>query len=259
MIDFYGDRKLSFYTTKRESAPLAVAIHRSTPELKPLKSPPPLVAGAPHDLAEKTYVFDVWAVNTTVRDADVHLEIRLFDTETGELREKRRLGRRALPSNRSLELIEDFEVDDKTVVQAIMLDSRGSIIARASDWPQPLKYVHLPPSYDIRLQVLDGRVEITSNFPVKGLELYMASEERKVTWDDNCVDVFPDDTYVINATGVMEGDDVRMRYYGMDWVPNEPDEHVSPKVHINGSSAPLVNGSSKAVLNGSTDDSASAA
>ncbi|SPN99299.1 related to beta-mannosidase [Cephalotrichum gorgonifer] len=234
MIDFYGERKLAFYSTKRASAPLAIGIHRSTPDLKLLTSPPPQVPGAPHDLSQKSYVFDVWAVNTSLLAADVIVEVRLFDTETGELREKQILGPQTLLPNRSLELVEDVKVDDKTAVQAILSDSAGRIVARASDWPQPLKYVRLPPSYDINLQVLDGRVEVSSNVPLKCLELYMADNDRKVCWDDNGVDVFPSDTYVINATGLVEGDDVRMRYYGVDWIANKANLKASVETFMNG-------------------------
>lgn len=149
------------------------------------------------------------------------VQVRLLDTETGQVRNRIILEHQTIPSNRSLELIEDCEVDNKTAVQAIMLDAQGHVIARASDWPQPLKYVHLPPSYCIRLQVLDGKVEVISNAPVKGLELYLADGERKVCWDDNCVDVFPGDKYVIKAKGLVQDDDVRIRYYGIDWVLNK--------------------------------------
>jgi beta-mannosidase len=215
LIDFYGDRKLAYYAVKRESTPLALGIHRSTPELKRLKSPPPQLLGPPHDLAEKKYIFDVWAVNTTLQGASVSVDVRMYDIETGELREKRSLGAQTLASNRATELVEDWSVDDKTAVQAIMFDSEGRIIARASDWPQPLKYVHLPASYEVKLRVLDGKVEISSNAPVKGVELYMADEEDvHVRWEDNGVDVFPGDVYTINAPGLVEGDDVRVRYYG---------------------------------------------
>jgi beta-mannosidase len=91
MIDFYGERKLAYYSTKRESAPLAIGIARSTPELKAMREPPPQILGPPHDLSEKKYIFDVWGVNTTLSDANVRVEVRLFDIATGKvLQEKTR-------------------------------------------------------------------------------------------------------------------------------------------------------------------------
>lgn len=220
MIDFYGERKLAFYAVKRESAPIVIGIHRSTPELKRLRSPPPQVPGAPHDLAKKDYIFDMWAVNTTLQEIVANVELRLFDTETGNLLDKTVLDRQALPSNRSVGLMADHKVDDRTAIQAIARDIDGRVIARASDWPQPLKHVHLPPSYDINLRILDGEVEVTSSAPLKSLELYITDENRHLTWGDNGIDVFPGDVYAIGVKGLLEGDDIGMRYYGMEWIPN---------------------------------------
>jgi beta-mannosidase len=161
----------------------------------------------------------MWALNNTLQDQTVMVELRLVDTETGQVRERKSFDKQVLPPNRSLELTVDHKVDDRTAVQAIMLKADGQVIGRGSDWPQPLKYVHLPALYDIKVNVQDGKVEVTSNAPVKGLELYIPDESRKVYWDDNCIDVFPGDTYVVNCTGLTKEDDVRIRFYGMDWIP----------------------------------------
>jgi beta-mannosidase len=220
MIDFYGERKLAFYAVKRESAPLVIGLHRSTPDLKRLKSPPPRVPGAPHDLSKKDYIFDIWAVNTTLQEITLNVELRLFDTETGNVLDKNVLERQVLPSNRSMELMADQKVDDRTAIQAIARDIDGRVIARASDWPQPLKHVHLPTSYDVKLRILNGKVEVISSAPVKSLELYITDENRHITWGDNGLDVFPGDVYVIDAEGLLEGDNVGVRYYGMEWIPN---------------------------------------
>lgn len=231
MIDFYGERKLAFYAIKRESAPLIIGIHRSTPELKKRKSPPPQISGAPHDLSQNAYIFDVWTVNTLSHGKVANIEIRLFDIQTGHVHKEIFLQPQALAANCSLELMKDQEVDDRTAVQAIMRDVQGYVIARASDWPQPLKHVLLPPSYHINLQVLNDKVQITSDRPVKALELYLMDEKRHVSWGDNGIDVFPGDVYVINALGLLEGDDLGMRYYGLEWVVNEPRRHDPTKAH----------------------------
>lgn len=67
----------------------------------------------------------------------------------------------------------------------------------------------------IELTVMDGLVEIRSETPVKYVQLYLADGSRdNVIWEDNGVDVFPRDVYVIKAQGLEKGDDVRMRFYG---------------------------------------------
>lgn len=218
MVDFYGEKKLAYFTTMHESAPHSLGINRSTPELKKLKSPPPQVLAPPHDLAPKHYVFDVWAVNGTLKDFHAQIEVRLYDIATGVLREEKCMGVQALPSNRTTELLEDLSVDERTAVQAIMKDARdGHVIARASDWPQPLKYVTLSASPGVTVSVLDGKLEIRAKVPVKGVVVSAVPDDRDVGFEDNGVDVFPDDVYTIHARGLAKDDKVEVRYYGSDF------------------------------------------
>lgn len=216
MVDFYGEKKLAYFSTKRDSAPLALGISRSTPEMKKLKSPPPQVLAPPHDHSTKHYFFDVWGVNGTLKDVSVQIELRTYDIATGALREEKSLGVQTLSANRSTELIEDVSVDDKTAVQAIMKDTMdGHVIARASDWPQPLKYVTLSASPNVTVTALDGKVEIRADAPVKGV-VVSVSDDREVVFEDNGVDVFPGDVYTIHAQGLSKDDKVEVRYYGSD-------------------------------------------
>lgn len=216
MVDFYGERKLAYFSTMRDSAPLALGISRSTPELKKLKSPPPQVLAPPHDHSLKHYIIDFWAVNGTLKDVLAQVELRMYDIATGTLREGKSLGVQSLSANRSTELLEDVSVDDKTAVQAIMRDTKdGHIISRASDWPQPLKYVVLSASPNVTVSVLDGKLEIRTGAPVKGL-VVSVSDDRDVVFEDNGVDVFPDDVYTIHARGLDKDDKVDVRYYGSD-------------------------------------------
>lgn len=216
MVDFYGEKKLAYFSTKRDSAPLALGIIRSTPELKKLKSPPPQILAPPHDHTTKHYFFDLWAVNGTLKDDSAEVKLRIFDIATGTLRDEKSLGVQMLGANRSTELLEDVSVDDKTVVQAIMKDPKdGHIIARASDWPQPLKYVTLSASPNVTVSVLDGKLEIRVEAPVKGV-VVSVPDDRDAVFEDNGVDVFPGDVYTIHARGLAKDDKVEIRYYGSD-------------------------------------------
>lgn len=216
MVDFYGEKKLAYYSTKRDSAPLALGISRSTPELKKLKSPPPQILAPPHDHGPKHYIFDLWAVNGTLKDVSAQVELRTYDIATGTLREEKLLEAQALSANRSTELLEDVSVDEKTAVQAILKSAQdGHVIARASDWPQPLKYVTLPSSPNVTVSVLDGKLEIRTEAPVKGV-VVSVPDDRDVVFGDNGVDVFPGDVYTIQAQGLVKDDRVEVRYYGSD-------------------------------------------
>lgn len=209
---------MAYFMTKRDSAPLALGISRSTPELKKLKSPPPQILAPPHDLAPKKYICDVWAMNGTLQDAQTHIEIRLYDISSGVLREKKSMRAQSLLFNRTTELMEDLSVDERTAVQAIMRDTRdGHVISRASDWPQPLKYINLCPSPHLSVSVLDGKLEIQASVPVKGLLVSVVPDDRDVELEDNAIDVFPNDVYTILARGLKKDDKVEVRYYGSDF------------------------------------------
>lgn len=201
----------------RDSALLSLGISRSTPELKKFKSPPPQVLAPPHDLAPKDYVFDVWALNGTLGDVHVQIEVRMYDIESGVLREERLMGTQILSPNRSIEVLEDLSIDGKTSVQAIMRDPQNRrVIARASDWPQPLKFITLSGSPDVSVLALDGKLEIRSRVPVKGI-VVSVPDDRDVGFEDNGVDVFPDDVYTIYASGLVKGEKIGVRYYGSDF------------------------------------------
>jgi beta-mannosidase len=153
----------------------------------------------------------------TVNNFDAKIEVRLFDIMTGALVEEKYLPLCSLAANRTTELAADLAVLQTTAIQARMLTPDGAVIARASDWPQPLKYVLLPCALDmgIAVTVMEGLVKIRSETPVKCVQLYLADGSRNdVIWEDNGVDVFPGDVYVIKAPGLEEGDDVRIRFYG---------------------------------------------
>lgn len=156
-------------------------------------------------------------MNGTLDDVQVQVEVRLYDIATGALREEKSLKDQAILSNCTTELVEDFSVDDGTAVQAIMKDSRDDhVIARASDWPQPLKHVTLSESPELTVTVLDGWLEIRTKAPVKGVVVSVVPDDRDVDFEDNGVDVFPDDVYTINASGLVKDDKVEARYYGSD-------------------------------------------
>jgi beta-mannosidase len=156
-------------------------------------------------------------MNGTLEDAHVQIEVRMYDIESGVLREKKILGNQILSPNRATELLEDLSVDEKTSVQAIMRDTQdGRVIARASEWPQPLKYVTLSGCPDVSVSVLDGKLEIQSRVPVKGI-VVSVPDDRDVGFEDNGIDVFPDDVYTIYASGLVKGEKIAVRYYGSDF------------------------------------------
>ena len=74
---------------------------------------------------------------------------------------------------------------------------------------------------------------VTVDTPLKALELYVHDQghDRVIRWEDNGIDVFPGDTYVVKAGGLQDDDEVGVRFYGA--------ERVSYKVqHVNTAQKP---------------------
>ena len=88
---------------------------------------------------------------------------------------------------------------------------RGECIARDVDWPQPLKYLDFG-DRGVQVKAVNGKYTVTSARPTKGLWL----EERDgVTLSDNCIDVIPGDTQVINVKGDIV-EKPMIKYLGSD-------------------------------------------
>lgn len=100
-----------------------------------------------------------------------------------------------------------------TVVAVRLLNSDGSILARASDWPQPLKYLKLTRP-DIRPTVSQDQVRITTDRPVKVVCLMQRKSDRISKWTDNGFDLFPGNDRTIGCAGIQEGDHVETRFLG---------------------------------------------
>ena len=104
----------------------------------------------------------------------------------------------------------DGQIPKPIVVQARLLDSGGSVIARYSNWPEPWKYLLFPdPKLDI--QVDGDEVTLKCEKPIKGIVLDVEGEECQ--WSDQAIDLFPGDSQVIIAKG-LKGRQVKARYLG---------------------------------------------
>lgn len=129
----------------------------------------------------------------------------------------------SLPVNQSIEL-KKIEYLEGTMVHMRLEKEDGTVIARGSWWPQPLRY-GLYPCMDPGLKVAleksnigdstEWRIVSTTKRAIKGLWFYIENDEnRSVVFDDNMVDVVPGDIYVILVRGVVIGDVLKVRYMG---------------------------------------------
>jgi beta-mannosidase len=185
MIDYYLRHKPALYAVRRALAPITPGLSRTADSV------------------------ELWVVNGTVAAADVEVELRTW-TLGGDLVALEKL-RVSLPPNRTTELGQ-FGFDPGS---ALIFDARlivnDRIVARASLWPEPFKYLTLPDPVIVLDLAPGDYLHIRAARPAKGVVL---SAGDGVAWSDNYLDLMPGDEQVIHAGGLGERP-VSVRWLGM--------------------------------------------
>lgn len=213
ICDYYMRPKHAYYTVKREMAPISIGITRCEHR-------------HPRDKFTRVHVdviqqLEVWGSNLTLEDMSVDCVIKGWDVETGkEIYNKTVASNLVLQENRSTEIIampvpaRNAGDEARTVIAAYLFRD-GKQIARYVNWPEPLKYLHLPKPKLLEADLSkDGRtVEISAEVPVKGVAL--ECEDDDVVFDDNLVDIVPGEVVSIQVKGANKGSVITTRYLGM--------------------------------------------
>ncbi|KAJ7688246.1 glycoside hydrolase superfamily [Mycena rosella] len=111
-----------------------------------------------------------------------------------------------------------FTTTHSVVVAARLLDAAdGAVLARAADWPQPLRFVEpallRDPGLALAVDTATGAVTVRAARPVKGLVLSAVGDGDDVRWSDNALDVMPGDPQVVVAAG-LAGREIAVAFLG---------------------------------------------
>lgn len=120
-----------------------------------------------------------------------------------------------VPPNGAVENLRILPVDEDSpaVVQVRVWGDNGRLLARETNWPQPLKYCVFPErGVQMQWDVEGKEVGVSAERPVKGL---VFEEVEGVVWGDNCLDLMPGDTQIVKVAG-LKGKRVTWRWYGMN-------------------------------------------
>lgn len=201
LVDSAMRRKLAYYTTKRNYAPIIVGIDRQVQ-----KEPKNEFTHVDVDTLVRA---EIWGSNLTLRPFHGELEISLF-TLSGTLIEKNQVDINMAP-NRSANLnVNVLPSNEEPVIVSARLLKDGKAIARYVDWPQPLKYLAFVRD-GVTVRVEGEIITVSSTVPVKGLELFV--EDKDVIFEDNCLDVVPGDVQTIKVQG-LGNSKVKWQYLG---------------------------------------------
>ena len=93
-------------------------------------------------------------------------------------------------------------------VLAARLEVAGRVLARATLWPEPFKYLHLPDPAIAVERAGDDTLRVRCERPAKGV--WLAAGDG-VAWGDNMLDLLPGDEQVVAAPGLGAGE-VQVRH-----------------------------------------------
>ena len=185
MVDYYLRPKPAYYSVRRELAPIVVGL-------------------ATHDEQHAA----AWAVNATRQPLDVHLSLQWW-TLDGELVDEQQHAYTLAPNQATELQTMHFVTAEGHVLSARLLDD-GQVVARATLWPEPFKYLTLPEP-GIQVERLDEEtLSLQTRRPAKGAWL---TAEDGVKWSDNMLDLLPGERYIIKAEGLKEDSVVHV-----DWL-----------------------------------------
>jgi beta-mannosidase len=166
-------RKPAWYVIKRELAPLVVG------------------------LAQDAGGAEVWAVNGLQTSLEAELVLRLWQLDGQQAREEHRPV--VLPANQATALNRFTYDTERQLIASAQLVVGNKIVARATLWPEPFKYLTLPDP-EVEVTRLDERrLRLRARRPAKGVWVEAGPE---VHWSDNLLDLLPGDEQIITTEGL---------------------------------------------------------
>ncbi|CAI5755552.1 unnamed protein product [Candida verbasci] len=190
IIDFEGRLKLAYYGIKRELKNEVVGLYRSGG------------AGNGRQTILKFDSITVWGIG----DADL-LKIDYY-TSNGDFFDNEMFN---VNSTRDISIIlQDHLVYHENLIIQLRTFNASKLVARSSDWPLS-KYINIDPNLCIDY-LHDGKFKLSTNKPVKGLELYF---DNDYLFSDNGIDLFPNDPQIIQVYNFNQSDikNVKYRFY----------------------------------------------
>lgn len=178
IVDYWQRPKPSYYTFRREMAPLALGLANVSAQCVAL-----------------------WAVNGQLFPLEGKICVQTWNLEGTLLNEQD--FPILLAPNQASELGELIcRGQAQEIVSAQFLQGQ-QVLAQTTLWPEPFKYLALPDP-EITLEKLPGdQVRLEARRPARGVWL---STTASVKWSDNMLDLLPSVPRVVTAEGLGEAD-----------------------------------------------------
>ncbi|KAJ6484976.1 glycoside hydrolase family 2 protein [Mycena vitilis] len=213
IVDYFLRPKPAYFTIARELRPFTVGMTRKDKQVFPSE-----LSSAQFTIET---ILEVWGTNSTLVDKMVTVEVTSFDLHSDCWRDKWSK-EVVLKANSSTEIhkgtlsgqpirTKNSQTPKTIIVSARLIGDGGEILARYSNWPEPFKFINFPANTEVKANVDEQSITLSTNRPVKGIVLDV--EGPDVTWSDQGIDLVPDDPQIIQAVG-LNGREVKLRFLG---------------------------------------------
>lgn len=194
ICDYYLRRKPAYYAMARVLAPMAIGVRREHHDWS-----------VTHAREPKTQKWELWAVSSKLEDKVIDVELRFVSVRTGkDIKDKITKKNIKLVANGTTNIMEghvdNFDEEPHVLAARMWLD--GKLIARDTDWPQPLKYLHFP-ERGVKVEVKEDAMIVSVQRPVKCL---VFEERQGCHLTDSAIDLVPGDDQIVKVRGLHKGD-----------------------------------------------------
>ncbi|KAK5071258.1 hypothetical protein LTR64_007762 [Lithohypha guttulata] len=194
ICDYYLRRKPAYYAMARVLAPLAIGVRRQHDDWS-----------VTHARQPKTQEWELWAVSSKLEDKIVDIELRFVSVSTGkDIKDKILKTGISLTANGTTNIlkgyIDNFQDEPHVLAARMWVDSK--LVARDTDWPQPLKYLPFS-ERGVKVNVKGDDMHVSVQRPVKCL---VFEERQGCHLTDSAIDLVPGDDQIITVKGLDKGD-----------------------------------------------------
>ncbi|KIX02988.1 uncharacterized protein Z518_06538 [Rhinocladiella mackenziei CBS 650.93] len=194
IVDYYRRRKPAYYAMARVLAPVAVGIRRAHHDWS-----------VTHAREPRTQEWELWVVSSRLSEITADVEVKFVSVRTGlEIKEKMVKKGIKVQANGTTNVLTGYvdNVREEPHVLAARIWVDGELVARDTDWPQPLKYLPFP-DRNVRVEIVGDEMHVSAERPVKCL---VFEEREGCHLSDSAIDVVPNDTQIIRVRGLEAGE-----------------------------------------------------
>lgn len=194
IVDYYLRRKPAYYAMARVLAPISVGVRRKHHDWS-----------VTHAREPKTQEWQLWAVNSRLESVTADVEVRFVSVKTGkDIKEKIVKKGIKLTANGTTEIstghVDNIAEEAHILAARIWVDDK--LVARDTDWPQPLKYLPFP-KRNVSVEIKGSEMHVSVERPVKCL---VFEEREGCHLSDSAIDLVPGDDQVVRVRGLKSGD-----------------------------------------------------